>query len=234
MHDRNSDGDLMRILSEFRNLPPVVIHCFTATRGEAETFARAGYYIGVTGFLVLRQRGRALRGFLASVVPLDKLLLETDCPYMGFGEDDWRCADFGTSIPGTNRKSPNEPCTLPILAETVAELYGVSSEVVAMMTTMNAQRFYNRSFGLPMTPEALREHARVASLSANSRCRSGAGAPISEASGLSRAEGSAVSTASRGKGQGYCKEQVATLPTADDFPALGSPAPKGKPKGGRR
>lgn len=71
---------------------------------------------------------------------LNRLLLETDSPYMGLGADYKECSDF---------ERDNEPCTLPVLAEVVAKLYGVDVEEVARQTTMNAQRFYRRDFGVP-------------------------------------------------------------------------------------
>ena len=59
MHDRESGGDLMKILGDFPNLPPIVIHCFTGTQAEAEEFVHEGYYIGLTGFLVMKRRAAA-------------------------------------------------------------------------------------------------------------------------------------------------------------------------------
>lgn len=154
MHEREAFEDLDKLLrgvkGEFGELPPIVIHCFTGKRWEAEAYIRAGFYIGITGFLVMDQRGRELRGFVGEVIPLDKLLLETDCPYMGFGAADERCVDF---------ERDNEPCTLPVLAATLAQLYGESVERIAMMTTLNAQRFYGRDFGvrqkIPAAPQVL-------------------------------------------------------------------------------
>merc|ERR1719401_1912076 len=143
MHEREAFEDLDALLrgikQEFGELPPIVIHCFTGKRWEAEAYIKAGFYIGITGFLMMEKRGRALRGFIGDVIPLDKLLLETASPFMGFGAEDQRCCDF---------ERDNEPCTLPVLAERVGQLYGVDAETIARMTTWNAQRFYGRDFGI--------------------------------------------------------------------------------------
>jgi len=58
---------------------------------------------------------------------------------MGFGAEDQRCCDF---------ERDNEPCTLPVLAERASQLYCVDVETIARMTTLNAQRFYDRDFGI--------------------------------------------------------------------------------------
>ena len=124
---------MQHILKESRDLfgklPPIVIHCFTGKRAEAEAYIDAGFYIGITGFVVMEDRGRRLRGFIKDVVPLENLLLETDSPFMGFGDTDVRIKGF---------VKPNEPCTLPVIAATIAELYDVDVETVARITTKNA------------------------------------------------------------------------------------------------
>lgn len=126
--------DLVRILSRFQDkLPPVLIHCFTGTAAEAQKYIEMGYYIGLTGFVCKQERGKEVRELLKSkAVPLERLVLETDCPFMlpplpsaGYN---------GLDEKGRN----NEPCTLPLVAATVAEQCGVSVEEVAHTTTSNA------------------------------------------------------------------------------------------------
>jgi TatD DNase family protein len=67
-------------------LPPVVIHCFTGSAEEMRAYVSLGFYIGITGVICKSQRGKALREML-SEIPLDRLLVETDAPYMGFRKD---------------------------------------------------------------------------------------------------------------------------------------------------
>merc|ERR1712232_129283 len=209
MHEREAfddlDGILRGIQREFGELPPIVIHCFTGTRREAEAYIKAGFYIGITGFLVMEKRGRALRGFIRDVVPLDKLLLETDSPYMGFGVADQRCFDF---------ERDNEPCTLPVLAARVSELYGVDVETIARMTTLNAQRFYRRDFGIrqeiPAAPQVLSQPSAVRAIMSQGQ----AGAPAA-ASGLSKTEKEVLKLAKKLRDIMKLEEQIAdgaTLP----------------------
>lgn len=91
-----------------------------------------GFYIGITGFIAKGKRGEALRSFVADVVPLDKLMVETDAPFMAPDRDP-RAASF---------VKKNEPCTLPLVVETLAELYGIPPETLAKQTTANAKRFF--------------------------------------------------------------------------------------------
>ena len=87
----------------------------------------------------------------------------------------------------------NEPCTLPILAETVAKLYHVHPEVVAMMATMNAQRLYSRSFGVPLTPDRV-----PAGACSGCKCVAAASTKLADEQG--RGKGCVESTDTRGKG----------------------------------
>ena len=77
-HEREASEDFCAILDKFSgDLPPVCVHCFTGERAELEEYVSRGFYIGVTGFIVKKKRGETLRSFLADVVPIEKLMLET-------------------------------------------------------------------------------------------------------------------------------------------------------------
>ena len=134
LHEREAHTSLLRVLARFEGrLPPVLIHCFTGTEAEAAKYVELGFFVGVTGFVCKRERGRELRELLKKgAVPLARLVLETDSPFMipplpsrGYAGLDQRSRD-------------NEPCTLPLVAKAVAELYGVSEIEVAERTTANA------------------------------------------------------------------------------------------------
>lgn len=95
-------------------------------------YIQDGYYIGLTGFVCKHERGVAVRQMLKDgVIPLSRLLLETDAPFM----------TPPLPVAGYNgldaRTRTNEPCTLPLVAETVADMCGVSVEEVASVTTAN-------------------------------------------------------------------------------------------------
>jgi TatD DNase family protein len=106
-------------------LPPIVIHCFTGTAAEVDTYVRRGYYIGFTGTLCKKERGAHLRELVVRV-PLGRLMIETDAPYMGFSK--------------TRRNS--EPADVVQVAEQVANCFGVDVEVIREATTRNATEFF--------------------------------------------------------------------------------------------
>ena len=134
IHNREAHYDLQAVLASFQDrLPPVLIHCFTGTAEEAQNYIELGYYIGLTGFVCKPERGRAVRELLKDkILPLERLVLETDSPFMlpPLPSPDYNGLD--------RRLRNNEPCTLPLVAATVAELCGVSVEEVAHTTTTNA------------------------------------------------------------------------------------------------
>ena len=142
IHEREAHHDLLMVLKDAESkhpdgLPPVLIHCFTGTEREARSYIQLGYYIGVTGFVCKADRGKTLRTILGDgVVPLDRLVLETDAPFM---LPPLPVKDYGGMDP---RQRNNEPCTLPLVAATVAELYGVAVEEVADRTTANAMAVF--------------------------------------------------------------------------------------------
>ena len=132
VHDRDTDGAVHESLSEFRGPPELVlIHCFTGTREDLERYLVAGYSIGITGWLCDKSRGEELRR-LAPGIPLDRLVIETDAPFL---------FPHGATPP-TGRRRRNEPCLLPFIAQTLADLYGLPVEELVRHTTANARRFF--------------------------------------------------------------------------------------------
>ncbi|HEX7639607.1 MAG TPA: TatD family hydrolase, partial [Burkholderiaceae bacterium] len=100
-----------------------VVHCFTDGPREAEAFLELGFDLGITGWVTDVARGGALRDALR-VIPLDRLHLETDAPYL-------RPRNAGKTRPY------NEPALLPFVARAVAELKGVPPEALAARATAN-------------------------------------------------------------------------------------------------
>ena len=127
LHEREAHKDLIKVLDEFKDeqLPPIVIHCFTGTKDEALEYIHRGYYIGFTGTICKKQRGAPLRELLPSL-PLDKIMVETDAPFMGFKK---------------KRKS-SEPTDCIDVAKTLAETVGVSHSTVCDTTTANDLGFF--------------------------------------------------------------------------------------------
>jgi TatD DNase family protein len=102
-----------------------VFHCFSGTAAEAEQALELGFYLGIGGVATFKNGGldKLLPG-----VPLDKLLLETDCPYLA---------------PVPHRGKRNEPAYLPLIARRVAEIINVPLAEVAEKTTANSRKLFN-------------------------------------------------------------------------------------------
>jgi TatD DNase family protein len=128
IHDRDAHDETMEILKEFPGLAGVVMHCFSGERQMVEECLARGFYLGVGGTLTY-PKSHTL-GDIVSAAPLDRILLETDCPYLS---------------PQPWRGKRNEPSYLPAVAEKLAELRGISRQEAAAATTANALRFYHIS-----------------------------------------------------------------------------------------
>lgn len=134
LHQRDAHDAFVAQLGAARDtLSGGVAHCFTGGPAELADYLELGLHIGVTGWVCDERRGDALREALPRI-PLDKLLLETDAPYL---------------LPRDYRPAPkarrNEPALLAHVLERVAELVGRPADEVARITTANAERL----FGLP-------------------------------------------------------------------------------------
>jgi TatD DNase family protein len=135
IHDRESNGELIAILQQAGPLPPCVIHCFTGTPEELSAYLAAGFYIGITGWVTDPERGAPLRA-LVPEIPLSRLLLETDAPYL---------KPFNTpaqfmlehALP-SRYKRRCEPAMLPYVLQQVAHLRVESELEIAAATSRNA------------------------------------------------------------------------------------------------
>ncbi len=135
LHSRDAHprfADLLRShgRSHSHGLPPAVAHCFTGERDELRAYLDLDLYVGITGWICDERRGRHLHE-LVREIPADRLMLETDSPYL---------------TPRTLRPQPksrrNEPAFLPHVLATVADALGKPVEDVARTTTENARRFF--------------------------------------------------------------------------------------------
>lgn len=142
LHVRDAHADFMEILAEFgfsagKPIPvDGLVHCFTGTNEELCQYVTLGFYIGLTGS-IMNKTTEELRELL-ELIPQDRLVVETDAPYMGF---------TGCRALEKNRKTrkyPNVPSALPKIVSRVAEALEMSYDEVASLTTRNALRFFNR------------------------------------------------------------------------------------------
>jgi TatD DNase family protein len=128
IHDREAHGDIMTILKDYSGLPGVVLHCFSGELSMADACLERGFYLGVGGALTY-PRNNSLREIVARV-PLNRLLLETDCPYLA---------------PQPWRGKRNEPSYLPVVLQLLAEIKGIAVEEAAAVSTLNARDFFRLS-----------------------------------------------------------------------------------------
>ena len=131
LHSRDAHPRMADLLRAHRNeLPPGVAHCFTGEREELFAYLDLGLSIGITGWICDERRGRHLLE-LVREIPLERLLLETDAPYL---------------TPRDMKPQPkgrrNEPAFLPHIARAVAGALGLPLEEVARATTRNAEAFF--------------------------------------------------------------------------------------------
>ena len=131
LHQRDAHDDFVEILeAALPNLSHAVAHCFTGEGESLREFLAMGLYIGITGWICDERRGEHLKD-IVSAIPDDKLMIETDSPYL---------------LPRTIRPRPksrrNEPAHLTEVLKSVAEARAQTEEHVAAITTANAKRFF--------------------------------------------------------------------------------------------
>ncbi len=143
LHVRDAHRDALRILKwhPARKLGGVV-HCFNGDWTLAQQYLQLGYYVGIGGALLQsQQRSQALQEAVAQI-PLDRILLETDAPYIH--------PDCRDVLPGKAlRKSQNTSLILPAVVEKIAQLKGISPEAVARATVQNTIRLFRLPINLP-------------------------------------------------------------------------------------
>ncbi len=124
IHEREAHDDGMRIVKEFPGVTGV-FHCYSGSAEMARQLVNMGWYIGFTGVLTFKNARKAVE--TAERIPLDRIVLETDCPFMA---------------PEPFRGKRNDPGYLYRMAERLAEIRGMSVAEIENITTENAKRLY--------------------------------------------------------------------------------------------
>lgn len=124
IHQRDAYEDALKIVDEFPSVKGV-FHCFSGSLEYAKEVVKRGYYMGFTGVITFKNARKAVE--VVQWAPLDKLLLETDCPYMA---------------PEPYRGRRCDSTMLPRMAEKIAELRGLSPEQIAKITRENALHLF--------------------------------------------------------------------------------------------
>lgn len=125
-HNREADEDVLKILSDFSSVTGVA-HCFSSDQQTAKKLLDMGYYISFSGNLTFKNSHLPK---IAEKLPLDRLLVETDSPYLS---------------PVPYRGKPNEPGRTRFVAEKLAEVHNVSLEIIAKKTSENVNRLFRLS-----------------------------------------------------------------------------------------
>ena len=124
VHERDAHEDGMAIVKDFPNVTGV-FHCYSGSAEMARQLVELGWYIGFTGVLTFKNARKAIE--TAQSIPIDRIVLETDCPYMA---------------PEPFRGKRNHPGYLYRMAEKLAEIRGMTVEEIRQITTENGKRLY--------------------------------------------------------------------------------------------
>ncbi len=134
MHERDAHQRFVEILKPIRaRLGNAVIHCFTGTGEELDAYLDLDLHVGITGWICDERRGHHLRE-LVSRIPLNRLMLETDAPYL-----------LPRDLTPKPKSRRNEPMHLRHILETVARCRSMPAEVLAEATMLTSRTF----FGIP-------------------------------------------------------------------------------------
>jgi TatD DNase family protein len=129
LHSRDAHPRFAQIVKSM-NVQKAVAHCFTGERDELRAYLALGLYIGITGWICDERRGKHLLE-LVREIPRERLLLETDSPYL-----------TPRDLKPQPRARRNEPAFLPHILATVARALGRSADEVAAETTRNAHTLF--------------------------------------------------------------------------------------------
>ncbi len=126
IHSRDAGADTMQVMKEHHAEEiPGVIHCYSYSKDMAMEFIKMGYYIGIGGVVTFKNARKLVE--TVEAIPLERILLETDCPYMA---------------PEPFRGKRNSSLYLPYVVQKIAELKGVTREEVECVTEENARKLF--------------------------------------------------------------------------------------------
>ena len=124
VHDREAHGDTLDILKQSK--PKGVVHCFSGSKEMAQEVIRLGMYIGLNGVATFKNARKSIE--VAKAIPIERLVLETDCPYLA---------------PEPYRGRRNDSSYIAYIAERLAPELNVSAQELLNITNENARRLYN-------------------------------------------------------------------------------------------
>ena len=125
IHSREAAADTMEIMKAHAQGLEGVIHCYSYSREQAEEYVKMGFYIGIGGVLTFKNAKKLKE--VAAAIPLERIVLETDCPYLA---------------PEPFRGKRNQSSYIRYVAEKLAEIKGMTAEEVIAVTEENAKKMY--------------------------------------------------------------------------------------------
>ena len=125
IHSRDAAEDTLKIMKEHAQGLYGVIHCFSYSKEMAEEYVKMGFHIGVGGVVTFKN-GKKLKE-VVEAIPLERILLETDCPYLA---------------PEPYRGRRNSSLYIPHIAQTIADLKGITYEEVVEQTEQNGKELF--------------------------------------------------------------------------------------------
>lgn len=125
VHDREAHKDTFDIITKYNKGSDVLLHCFSGSVEFARECVKEGFYLALGGVVTFKNAKKMKE--VAIDMPLDKLMLETDAPYL-------------TPVP--HRGKTNEPKYIPLIAQEIANLRGIDIEEVAQKTTENTEKVF--------------------------------------------------------------------------------------------
>lgn len=127
IHSRDAAKDTMDMLKAYKDtLAGGVIHCYSYSTEMAREYVSMGFYIGIGGVVTFKNARKIKE--VAAAIPLESIVLETDCPYMA---------------PVPHRGERNSSLNLPLVAQQIAAIRGITAEEVIAATEKNAERLYH-------------------------------------------------------------------------------------------
>ena len=127
IHSRSAHAELLEVLTPLKGqLPGGIFHCFGGSAREAEELlAFDGFLLGIGGIVTFKKS--TLPAVLETTVPLERIVLETDAPYLA---------------PTPHRGKRNEPAYIPLIVERLAEIYQTTTEHIEAVTSQNARQLF--------------------------------------------------------------------------------------------
>lgn len=127
VHDRDAHGDTLDVLKNTK--PKGVLHCFSGSKEMAREIIKIGMYIGLNGVATFKNARKSLE--VVKEIPLERLVLETDCPYLA---------------PEPHRGKRNDSSYIPFIAQRIAEVLEMDAQDVLDITNKNAKKLYGLEY----------------------------------------------------------------------------------------